>query len=46
VKACLDEVDLTGFPGFIVAKGLIFLKIKLKEWSKDVFGHLDNKMAN
>ena len=31
---------------FILAKKLNFLKIKLNEWNKDVFCHLEYKMAN
>ena len=32
--------------GFILAKKLSFLKSRLKVWNKEVFGHLDSKMAD
>lgn len=28
-----------------MAKKLKFLKLKLKDWNRDVFGHLDTKLA-
>jgi len=31
---------------FILAKKLIFLKSRFKQWTKEVFGHLDSKMAD
>ena len=31
---------------FILTKKLIFLKLRLKEWNKKIFGHLDSKMVD
>ena len=31
---------------FILAKKLNFLKTKLKQWNRDVFGHLEFKIAS
>ena len=37
---------MSGSSSFILAKMLIFLKSRLKQWNKEVFGHLDSKMAD
>jgi len=34
-----------GCSSFVLAKKLNFLKSKLKEWNRDVFGHLDTKLG-
>jgi len=31
---------------FILTKKLNFLKLRLKEWNKEIFGHLDSKMVD
>jgi len=46
VKSFLDELDVTGPSSFILAKKLNFLKTKLKQWNREVFGHLEFKMAS
>ena len=46
VKSFGDEPNVTGPSSFILVKKLNFLKTKFKEWGKDVFGHLEFKMAN
>jgi len=48
VKSFWDELDvtITGPPSFILAKKLNFLKTKFKPWNRDVFGHLEFKMAS
>jgi len=45
VKSFWDELDVVGPSSFIFAKKLNFLKTKLKQWSRDVFCHLELKMA-
>ena len=45
VKSFRGELQVSGSRSFILAKKLNFLKHKLKEWNRDVFGHLDSKMA-
>ena len=35
---------MLGFLSIVLAKKLNFLKSKLKEWNRDVFGLLDTKM--
>ena len=37
---------VSGSPSFILVKKLNFLKLRLKEWNKKVFGPLDAKMAD
>jgi len=41
----LGWLQVSGSPSFILAKRLNLLKRRLREWNKDVFGHLDSKMA-
>ena len=41
-----NELNVAGPSSFILAKKLNVLKTKLKEWTGDVFGHLEFKMAN
>ena len=40
-----NDLNVTRPSSFILAKKLSFLKTKLKEWSRDVFGYLEFKMA-
>jgi len=40
------ELKVSGSSSFILVKKLIFLKSRLKQWNKEVFGHLDSKMAD
>ena len=40
------EHQVFGSPSFILAKKLNFLKRRLNEWNKEVFGHLNSKMAD
>jgi len=40
------ELRVSSSSSFILAKKLNFLKRRLKEWNKEVFGHLDSKMAD
>ena len=46
VKSVWDELNVVGPSSFILAKKLNFLKTKLKQWNREVFGHLDFKMAS
>jgi len=46
VKFFWWELNVSGSFSFILAKKLCFLKSKLKDWNRDVFGHLDTKMAD
>ena len=36
-----DELNVIGPSSFILAKKLNFLKTKLKQWNREVFGHLE-----
>ena len=45
VNSCWNHLIVTGPSSFILAKKLSALKTNLKEWSRDVFGHLEFKMA-
>ena len=40
------ELKVSSSSSFILAKKLNFLKRKLKDWNKEVFGYLDLKMAD
>ena len=40
------DFNVNGPSSFILAKKLSFFKTKLKEWNRNVFGHLEFKMAN
>ena len=46
VKSFCEELNVSGSSSFIRAKNLRILKSKLKDWNRDVFGHLDTKMAD
>ena len=46
VKSFWGKPKVSDSPSFILAKKLNFLNLRLKEWNKEVFGHLDAKMAN
>jgi len=46
VKSIWDELNVIGPSSFILAKKLNFLKTKLKQWNREVFGHLEFKMAS
>jgi len=46
VKLFWGELKVFGFPSFILAKKLNFLKLRLKEWNKEVFGYLDAKLVD
>ena len=46
VSSFWGELRVFGSPSFVLAKKLIFLKHRLKEWNKEVYGHLDSKMAD
>jgi len=45
VKAIWDDFNASGSSSFILAKELNFLEYKLKDWTRDVFGHLDTKLG-
>ena len=45
VNSFWNHLNVTGPFSFILAKKLSALKTNLKEWSRDVFGHLEFKMA-
>ena len=45
VNSFWNDVNVTGPSSFILAKKLSALKAKLKELNRDVFGHLEFKMA-
>ena len=42
----MDELNVIGPSSFILAKKLNFLKTKLKQWNREVFDHLEFKMAS
>jgi len=42
---CWNDVNVIGLSSFFLAKKLSALKAKLKELNRDVFGHLEFKMA-
>ena len=46
VSSFWGELRVFGSSNFILAKKLNFLKRRLKEWNKEVFGHLDTKLAD
>jgi len=46
VSSFWGELRVSGSPSFVLAKKLNFLKRRLKEWNKDVFGHLESKMED
>ena len=46
VKSFGDELDATGPSSFILANKFNFLKTNLKQWNRDVFSHLESKMAS
>ena len=46
VKSFWDALDDTGPSSFILAKKLNYLKTKLKQWNRDMLGHLEFKMAS
>uniref|UniRef100_A0A7C8YPY8 Uncharacterized protein n=1 Tax=Opuntia streptacantha TaxID=393608 RepID=A0A7C8YPY8_OPUST len=41
VKAVWDGFNVSGSSSVILAKKLIFLMSKMKEWNRDVFGHFN-----
>jgi len=45
VRSFWQELNVSSSFSFIRAKKLCSLKSKLKNWNRDVFGHLDTKMA-
>jgi len=45
VSSFWGELRVSGFSSFVLAKKLLFLKRRLKEWNKEVFGHLESKLA-
>ena len=46
VNSFWNELNVAGHFSFLLAKKLNFLKTKLKELNRYVFGHLEFKMAN
>ena len=46
MKSFWGEFKVSGSPSFILAKRLNFLRLRLKEWNKEIFGHLDSKMTH
>ena len=41
LKYVWDELNVIGPSSFILAKKLNFLKTKLKQWNREVFGHFE-----
>ena len=46
VKSVWDVQNVIGPSSFILAKKLNLLKTKRKQWNREVFGHLEFKMAS
>jgi len=45
VSSFWGEIRVSGSSSFVLTKKLLFLKRRLKEWNKEVFGHLESKLA-
>ena len=45
VEICWDQFHIIGSPSYVLAEKLNLLKFELKDWNKNVFGHLDTLMA-
>ena len=45
VRSFWGELRVSGSSSFVLAKKLLFLKRRLKEWNKEVSGHLESKLA-
>jgi len=41
-----DQFHISGSYSYVLAKKLNLLKLKLKDWNRNVFGHLDTRMAD
>ena len=44
-KSLWGDFNASGCSSFVLAKKLNFLKSKIKEWNRDVFGHLETKLG-
>jgi hypothetical protein len=45
VENCWRSQEVTGWMGFILKEKLKGLKVKIKEWSKEVYGDIDSKIT-
>jgi len=46
VKTWWDQFNIFCSPSYVLAKKFNLLKLKLKDWNRNVFGLLDTRMAD